>query len=340
MPLQAQYKLYIYVNDEEDYFFMQLNEQLLSFNHKVPIHKEIIDKQVVMFTIDASYHDGVEKPFDYTKEEKSVVPQSTLTQDKKKETNTQSFLEWFTPKLKEQLQKVQQGDMLALLMLLLISFGYGIVHALGPGHGKALAFSYFSSHKSSFSKAFFISLGSALIHILGALILVLVSLLILESFFNRFVQDSVTLLTQISAGMIMLLAVYLLFNKLSNKKCACHSCQSNSIKWSTSKPTPLKTKPKFVKKDLYFVLTAGLIPCPGTVVLFIYAFVLKTYLAVFLAAIFIALGMAVVIVGASFLGVGVRKLGEKSHQFIRILEIVSPMVMFILGVLLLLSAMG
>lgn len=75
-------------------------------------------------------------------------------------------------------------------------------------------------------------------------------------------------------------------------------------------------------------------------VLFIYAFVLKTYLAVFLAAIFIALGMAVVIVGASFLGVGVRKLGEKSHQFIRILEIVSPMVMFILGVLLLLSAMG
>ena len=340
MPLQAQYKLYIYVNDEEDYFFMQLNQQLLSFNHKVSIHKEIIDKQVVMFTIDASYHDGVEKPFDYTKEEKSVVPQSTLTQDKKKETNTQSFLEWFTPKLKEQLQKVQQGDMLALLMLLLISFGYGIVHALGPGHGKALAFSYFSSHKSSFSKAFFISLGSALIHILGALILVLVSLLILESFFNRFVQDSVTLLTQISAGMIMLLAVYLLFNKLSNKKCACHSCQSNSIKWSTSKPTPLKTKPKFVKKDLYFVLTAGLIPCPGTVVLFIYAFVLKTYLAVFLAAIFIALGMAVVIVGASFLGVGVRKLGEKSHQFIRILEIVSPMVMFILGVLLLLSAMA
>lgn len=345
VPLQPNYKLYIYVNDEEDYFFMQLNQQLLVFNNKVPIHKKIIDKQVVMFTIDASYNEGIEKPLEETKkEEKPVFVENTLTQDEKKgdepSANKQSFLEWFTPKLKAQLQKVQQGDIVALLVLLFISFGYGIVHALGPGHGKALAFSYFSSHKSSFSKAFFISLGSSLIHIIGALILVLVSLLILESFFNRFVQDSVTLLTQISAGMIMALAAYLLFNTLANKKCACQSCQNSTVTWSATKPTSPSIKSKFLKKDLYFVLTAGLIPCPGTVVLFIYAFVLKTYLAVFLAAIFIALGMAVVIVGSSFLGIGVQRLSQKSHQYTRILEIGSPIVMFILGALLLVSAVA
>lgn len=41
VPLQPNYTLYIYVNDEEDYFFMQLNQQLLVFNNKVPIHKKL-----------------------------------------------------------------------------------------------------------------------------------------------------------------------------------------------------------------------------------------------------------------------------------------------------------
>ncbi|MFA7084022.1 MAG: hypothetical protein WC141_05745 [Arcobacteraceae bacterium] len=345
-PLKANYKLHIYVNDEEDYFLMELNKQLLVFKNGVNIHKNIIDKQTVVFTVDESFNSGLEEVL-YEKEEETPISKSNeisevnITTNENTALQTQSFLEWFTPKLKEQLQKVQQGDIWALVVLLFISFGYGMVHAIGPGHGKALAFSYFSSHKSTFTKAFLISMASSFVHIVGALVLVLVSLFILESFFNNFVKDSVAILTQISATMIMLLAAYLFYNTLKNKACACNSCQTKSkttaLKWSSENPTPLNIKTKFYKKDLYFVLTAGLIPCPGTVILFIYAFVLKTYLAVFLAAVFISLGMALVIVATSFLGIGVRKFGEKSHQYTRILETVSPLVMFILGVLLLFS---
>jgi ABC-type nickel/cobalt efflux system permease component RcnA len=93
-----------------------------------------------------------------------------------------------------------------------------------------------------------------------------------------------------------------------------------------------------MKKDLYFVLTAGLIPCPGTVILFIYAFMLKTYFAVILASIFISLGMGLVIFASSFLGVSVQKVSEKSHKLTNFLEYLSPVVMFLLGVLLFLNA--
>ena len=69
---------------------------------------------------------------------------------------------------------IQKGeDKFALILLLMVSFIYGVIHSIGPGHGKALAFSYFSSQKSSFFEAFVISLVTAFIHILGALFIVL-----------------------------------------------------------------------------------------------------------------------------------------------------------------------
>lgn len=221
-----------------------------------------------------------------------------------------------------------------------------MIHALGPGHGKSLVFSYFASNKSSYLKAFVISQASAFVHIIAALILVMVSVFLLQSVLNNFVKDSVEILTKISAIMIILLAIYILYNKLNHKSCSCSSCSPHThketSKWSTTKPitkSALKiVKPTFIKRDLYFVLTAGLIPCPGTVILFIYAFILKTYFAVILAAIFISLGMGVIIFASSFLGVSVNKLSSKSHKITNTLELLAPIVMFILGLLLYFNA--
>lgn len=77
---------------------------------------------------------------------------------------------------------------------------------------------------------------------------------------------------------------------------------------------------------------------PGTVLLFVYAFLLKTYFAVILASISISLGMAFVLFVSSFLGVSLNKASQKSAKFVNILEIASPIFMFILGLLLFLNA--
>ncbi len=200
------------------------------------------------------------------------------------------------------------------------------------------------ANRSSYIKAFWISQASAFIHILGALIMVIISVFILQSVLNNFVNDSVEILTKISAVMIVLLALYILYNKLSHKSCSCSSCcspttSSSTSSWSSEKPkTTTKLKPNFMKQDLYFVLTAGLIPCPGTVVLFIYAFILKTYFAVILASIFISLGMGIVIFASSFLGVSLKKYSSSSHKITNFLEVLAPIIMLILGVLLFLNA--
>lgn len=349
--------LYIKIIDDENYFDIVFNpqKQLMYIPYKI---EQKIDINDVSFKIDAPtlgvQEDSVneEVPVKTEKIEEKIEPKQVQT-PVNTQTETQNILEKFTQNIKKYLIAIQKGeDKSALFFLLMASFLYGIIHAFGPGHGKALAFSYFSSQKSSVFQALIISLATAFVHILGALGIVLFSVFVLQSVLNRFMQDSVSYITSFSALIIMFLALYILYRKLSKKSCVC--CCSvdlktanftavtsaftniNFVKTTSNKPviTPLRSK----KQDLIFVLTAGIIPCPGTVLLFVYAFLLKTYFAVILASISISFGMALVIFISSFLGVSLNKVSRKSTKLVNILEIGSPIFMFVLGLLLFLNA--
>ena len=105
-------------------------------------------------------------------EEEKVVEKENLTSVK-----DENIVDKFTQNIKKYLVEIEKGeDKLALIFLLMASFLYGVMHSLGPGHGKALAFSYFSAKKSSYFQAFIVSLATAFVHIVGALILVLISI--------------------------------------------------------------------------------------------------------------------------------------------------------------------
>ena len=337
--------LYIKIIDDENYFDIVFNDkkQLMNIPYKISKSSSIND---VKFTIDAPDLQVQEEKKEEKKEE--II----IKEEVEKEIIQENILDKFVLNIKKNLLAIQNGeDKTALLFLFMASFIYGVIHSVGPGHGKALAFSYFSSQKSSYFEAFIISLATAFVHIFGALILVVISVFLLESVMNRFMEDSISYITSLSAVIIMFLALYILYRKLAKKSSSCACCSIelktttfmtkpnnniNFIKTTLNKPVILQARSK--KQDLIFVLTAGIIPCPGTVLLFVYAFLLKTYFAVALASISISLGMATVIFVSSFLGVSLNKASQKSTKLINTLEIVSPIVMFVLGLLLFLSA--
>ncbi|WP_323658497.1 HoxN/HupN/NixA family nickel/cobalt transporter [Aliarcobacter butzleri] len=346
------YKLYdknilnIRVFDKEGYFFIIFQDEKQKFDTSYEVKKSTNISEVT-YTINAPTLTIQEI------QNEVIVPKIQKVEEKEKiyeEPKKENFLDIFTNNIKKYLVDIENGDKIALVFLLMASFIYGVVHALGPGHGKALAFSYFSSQKSSYFEAFIISLFTAFVHIIGALIIVLISVLILQSVLNNFIENSVTYITALSAVIIMFLALYILYRKVKKKSCSCVSCSvelkstkfdikpknQNFVKLTQNKPILLQKRSK--KQDLIFVLTAGIVPCPGTVLLFVYAFLLKTYFAVFLASISISLGMAVVIFASSFLGVSIHKMSSKSSKIINILEILAPIFMFVLALLLLLSS--
>ena len=97
----------------------------------------------------------------------------------------------------------------------------------------------FSAQKSSYVQAFVISLATAFVHIIGALILVLVSVFVLQSVLNRFMEDSISYITALSAVIIMFLALYILYRKLNKKSYSCCSCNIDlkSTSFSTNSST-------------------------------------------------------------------------------------------------------
>ena len=344
--------LNIRIFDKEAYFFIILNAKKQLIN--IPYHiNQQINLNDITYTIDApslAIQENNEEKIIEQKNENIQIEPKIDNQKQEEVKEVENSLEKFTQNIKKYLLEVQKGeDKSALFLLLMASFIYGVIHSIGPGHGKALAFSYFSSFKSSYFQAFIISLATSFVHIFGAFFIVVISVFVLESVMNRFMENSISYITNVSAMIIMFLAIYILYKKLSKKASSCACCVDlqktsfttnkasiNFVKTTINKPviTPIRSK----KQDLIFVLTAGIIPCPGTVLLFVYAFLLKTYFAVILASISISLGMATVIFLSSFCGVSLNKASSKSKRFLNILEIVSPIFMFILACSLLLSS--
>lgn len=56
--------------------------------------------------------------------------------------------------------------------LIALSFGYGVFHAVGPGHGKAVIVTYLGTNKESAKKGIFISFAAALLQSVIAVLLV------------------------------------------------------------------------------------------------------------------------------------------------------------------------
>lgn len=75
--------------------------------------------------------------------------------------------------LQDQLVEQRNGaSTLAAWTLLLLSFGYGVLHALGPGHGKMVVSTYLISHRARVGHAVALSVWSACVQAISAICLV------------------------------------------------------------------------------------------------------------------------------------------------------------------------
>jgi ABC-type uncharacterized transport system substrate-binding protein len=167
--------LYIKIIDDENYFDIVFNDkkQLMNIPYKISKISNIND---VSFTIDAPnltiQEEKLQEVIVPKIEEKKVETKQEEIKEEIQVVKQNTILENFTLSIKKYLLDIQNGeDKFAFVLLLMASFIYGVIHSIGPGHGKALAFSYFSSFKSSYFEAFIISLATAFVHILGELCL-------------------------------------------------------------------------------------------------------------------------------------------------------------------------
>lgn len=165
----------------------------------------------------------------------------------------------------------------AFWLFLLAGFGYGVLHAIGPGHGKSFICGYFLSRKGSLLQGLAMGTGSMIAHVGSAALMVSVLHLALQRSGMADFDSQGALLQRGSYGLLMAMGALLtlktlrdLFTGRLGQHGHCHADAKGMTAVS---------------------LAAGLIPCPGSAVILIFAITLGIFWAGLAALFFVALGM-------------------------------------------------
>lgn len=249
--------------------------------------------------------------------------------------------------LQESIEKIKslfesikdEKNPLGYLSLLVFAYIYGLIHAIGPGHGKTLVASYFLSNERSYMKALFVSLAIGVVHTFSAFLLTLFIYFSVDTFLSQFMKDTVYITTKISAITIITIALYLFYTKYKAYKAIANA---SKFKFSTS-PHPStcgcgSCKVDKNSTDFALIVSAGIIPCPGTISIFIFSLSLGLYYAGFLAAFVMSLGMSSIIFVSAIISVTLRKKTLQTNEKLKkFLEYASLFIILVLGMVLLVA---
>lgn len=86
----------------------------------------------------------------------------------------------FNQLISSYLHQVSESPVRAGTMLIALSFGYGVFHAIGPGHGKFIITSYLSTHQSQLKASMRLTLFSSLMQGIVAVCAVSIVVLVLN----------------------------------------------------------------------------------------------------------------------------------------------------------------
>lgn len=174
----------------------------------------------------------------------------------------------------------------ALWMFLGLAFVYGIVHAVGPGHGKTVVCSYFLSNPGSFLSGAIMGNTITFVHMASAAVAVGAAYLIFSSGMGGFQAASLAL-QPASYGLLTLMGIILLIKAIRDvfkggilTNVGCDTEHDNEEKPNT-------------RKVLAVSFITGLIPCPGAAVILAFAIGQDVFWAGLAAITVMAVGMGI-----------------------------------------------
>lgn len=223
----------------------------------------------------------------------------------------------------------------AALVAMLIAFAYGVLHALGPGHGKAVILGYFLARDGSVLRGLRMGAQIALLHVISAVVIVVgVHWLLAVSFAQPI--DQLQVLKVFSYGAIAIIGAVMLGRALW------------AVKRSAGAPAhdhDCHHRHRDGAHDLLSI-AVGLIPCSGAVLVLIYALanglllsglVMTACIAVGMALTLSAIGIAAVWMRARAVGAGQAAAPARRPVVQAGLDLLGPALITALGALLFVS---
>jgi nickel/cobalt transporter (NicO) family protein len=189
-----------------------------------------------------------------------------------------------------------------------LAFLYGVLHALGPGHGKLVVVSYFLSREARIGRGLLMGLQIAIFHVISAIVVVALADLLLRRAFGG-APAEVAGVRLFSYGLIASIGAVMLAQAIRRSQqrragivvadgcCGAHVAHDH--------------RPAGAAREQMqqggLSLGVGLVPCTGAVLILLYAVANDMLFAGVLLAAAIAAGMAITMGGLGILAVIARQ---------------------------------
>jgi len=215
----------------------------------------------------------------------------------------------------------------SLFLFIFFSFLYGVVHALGPGHGKSIVSSYFIARPGSYSLGILMALVLSITHAISGAVFVLVMKII----FTSPVMFSTSMpVERVSYALLILIGCFLFIHALIE------------IRKKDVETAPANYS---IKELLFVAFTTGMIPCPGAAIILTFTLSMNIVFVGLIALLAMGIGMGLTTSMFAFIAIFSRntitKMNTTSqwrYQFFHcILTIVGAIAITIFGLIMFFS---
>lgn len=251
--------------------------------------------------------------------------------------------------------------------LITISFLYGIFHAAGPGHGKAVIASYMLADNATWKRGALLAAISAFVQACVAVAFVGVAVLVFGAT-ARNMSSAATVIEIIAYALIVLLGLYLLWKKVGSFLAALrskpdahehdhahghhhghdhahhHHDHGHDHHGHSHGPEPAELKGKdWFRRGMVAAVAAGLRPCSGAILVLVFSLAQGIFLIGVLSTFAMGAGVAITVTAIALVavfgkGIAVRlggAMGGRSELVLRGIEVFGALAVIALGLLLL-----
>ncbi len=229
-------------------------------------------------------------------------------------------------KLTTAISAMKRGDWDAIWKFLAICLVYGMLHALGPGHGKSIVVGYFIARRGRWRQGVALGAGITVTHTMSAVLLLLILYAIFKAtVFTAFETGRIGI-ERASYALIMLTGVLLVVLAIrdvfkSHKGCGC-SAQMESAEGAVAqdgKCAESKLPPVARWREILGVAAVtGIVPCPAVALIVLFCLLNSMVALSLLGALVICIGMTITNVAFGIAAVAFRKGIDKGSAHTRI----------------------
>ena len=201
------------------------------------------------------------------------------------------------------MRALETGNSFAAFFLGLgVAFLYGMIHALGPGHGKFVIMSYFMGREVYVLRGLVMAIQMAVVHVIAAVVIVWVADILLKTSLGIGLAD----VPGIRAGSFLIIAgigIYMLYQAVrgsgGHTHTHNHTHDHNHHHHGHSHDHPHGAS--HATEGGLVALAVGMVPCPGAVLVMLYAIANDMIYPGFLlvAAMSVGIGLTIAILGVA-----------------------------------------